>query len=205
MRGRFVHLLVLIIPLLMAAAPKGVTEPVRREPAFSTKSIAVISGTNDDVNLLAVKFVTEALSQKSLLSVMPQERVARLLPHYPVNIRGPYTAAYFTYTENYANTDMAKIREIQKTLGVDYLYVLWGSTGLRGQWGRSSLHFIAQLFEGPQSKEMDSGTFTSSARGRVSLCLTFYYPTPEQEAAKLKETCESAAGDIVSLIEKRNK
>lgn len=210
MSKRFLSLYVLLLlfPLLMAAAPKGDPEPVERKPGLSKKSIAVISGTKTDVNLLAARFITQALANKSLLSVMSQEKVALLLARYPMDIRGPYTMAYFGITENYANTDMARIRELQRTLGVDYLYVIWAPTATRGHLGVGTLHFAAQLFEGPQCKEIDSGTFTSSTRGKTSwscFSVTFNYPTPEKEAVKLKETCDETAGDIAAIIDTRSR
>ncbi|MER3423464.1 MAG: hypothetical protein C4293_09765, partial [Nitrospiraceae bacterium] len=75
-----------------------------------------------------MKYMTEGLEKNSRFHVLSQKQVAQAVPHYPQHIKGPYNSAYLEIDVGYSKTDVGKIGEIQKRLGVDYLYVLWAPT-----------------------------------------------------------------------------
>ena len=70
-------------------------------------------------------------------------------------VKGPYKSAYFEIDVDYGKTDMARVKELQQHLGVDYLYVLWapatvshgGSTFFSKNYPVTQI--VAQLFESP--------------------------------------------------------
>ena len=87
--------------------------------------------------------------------MLSQQQVAQAIPHYPQMVKGPYKSAYFEIDVDYGKTDMARVKELQQHLGVDYLYVLWapatvshgGSTFFSKNYPVTQI--VAQLFESP--------------------------------------------------------
>jgi hypothetical protein len=80
-------------------------------------------------------------------------------------VKGPYKSAYFEIDVDYAKTDMARVKELQQHLGVDYVYVLWApATVSHGNSGWFLKHYlvtqiVAQLFESPGGKEVGRGQY----------------------------------------------
>jgi hypothetical protein len=95
------------------------------------KTLAVISALSDDTNLLAAKLLTESIARDSFYRVMSQKQIAETISNYPLHIRGPYQPAYLEVEEDFSRTDFRKLAEIQKRLGVDYLYVIWMPTAIK--------------------------------------------------------------------------
>lgn len=117
------------------------------------KSIAVISGLREPANVAVAELVGESLRKKSRFAVISQAQVARKVPGYPMRIKGPYKSAYMSILTDWDLGDRAKIAEIQRTLGVDYVYVIW--TPIVGEWNDSKvtdIQAVAQLFEAPGAK-----------------------------------------------------
>lgn len=129
------------------------------------KKLAVIAGLTNPGSLQAAQALSEAVEQASRFQVLPQKKVAQAIPNYPQLIKGPYTSAYFEIDEDYTKTDLGRVSEIQKHLGVDYLYILWAPTSV--QSGGKSLfsknhplvHVVAQVFEFPGAKEIGRGKY----------------------------------------------
>src|SRR3989337_3581316 len=82
------------------------------------RTLAVISGLDNDPNVLAAQHMTEALRKNSRFQVMSQNQVAQSVSNYPQKIKGPYKSPYFQIDTDYSNTDITKIRQIQEQLGV---------------------------------------------------------------------------------------
>jgi hypothetical protein len=158
------------------------------------KSLAVVAGVNNDSNVLAAKLLGDALGRNSRFQVMSQKQVAQLLPGYPFKIQGPYKSAYFEIDEDYSKTDLKKIKDLQRKLGVDYMYVMWAPCSTSYNGHINMLHIVAQLFEAPMAKEVGNGKFMATA-GRVSYP---FAPTPSEEAElqALKDTAEHVAKEI---------
>ena len=206
-----IRALILFVPLLVAAGPVADgLRPAAGETGRPGKSIAIVAGTTTEISLAAARFITRSLTEKSLLTVLSQEKIAHALPKYPAVIKGPFTANYVAgFKEEYSRTDLAKVRMLQQTLEVDYLYVLWAPSTERGR-GTVTHKFIAQLFQAPESSAVDNGTFESSATGDRSfvffrncmsiLSIQFNEPTREQELEELKRDGDKVADHIVSVI-----
>lgn len=66
---------------------------------------------------------------------------------------------------DYAKTDLDRVKQLQKTLGTDYLYILWApSVTTNGQKSLatkdySMMQVIAQLYEFPGAREVGHGTY----------------------------------------------
>jgi len=162
------------------------------------KTLAVIAGLKRDINVFTAECMSQALHKNSTFIVTPPGQVVKAIPGYPLNIQGPYSAAYFDIEEDYTRTDMEKIREIQKRLRVDYLYVIWVPTGSTLEKKIVFVDMISQLFEGPQSREVGRGAFWSSA-GRSTGC---FAPTPKREDVEqsLQATCERVSREIAEAM-----
>jgi len=89
------------------------------------KRLAIISGLENDTNMMLAHYMSEAFVQYSTFEIIPQERIAKLVKGYPYDIKGPYSSAYMEIDFDFSLTDVEQLHRIQKKLGADYLYVLW--------------------------------------------------------------------------------
>lgn len=124
------------------------------------KKLAVIAGLTNPSSLQAAQALADELGNTSQFQVLSQTQVARAIPNYPQLVKGPYKSAYFEIDVDYAKTDVARVKELQQYLGVDYVYVLWAPATV--SHGGSTFFFknypitqiVAQLFESPGGKEV---------------------------------------------------
>lgn len=124
------------------------------------QKLAVIAGLTNPSSLQAAQALADELGKTSRFQVLSQKQVAQAIPNYPQLVKGPYTSAYFEIDVDYGRTDLARVKEFQQHLGVDYLYVLWAPATV--SHGGSSFffknypitHIVAQLFESPGGKEV---------------------------------------------------
>jgi hypothetical protein len=129
------------------------------------KKLAVIAGMTNDSSMSIAKSLGDELEKTSMFQVLSQKQVAQAIPNYPQLVKGPYKSAYFEIDVDYAKTDMARVKELQQHLGVDYVYVLWApATVSHGNSGWFSQHYlvtqiVAQLFESPGGKEVGRGQY----------------------------------------------
>ncbi|HEX5550341.1 MAG TPA: hypothetical protein VFX36_05895 [Nitrospira sp.] len=129
------------------------------------KKLAVIAGMTNDTSLSIAKSFGDELGKMSMFQVLSQKQVAQAIPNYPQLVKGPYKSAYFEIDVDYAKTDLARVKELQQHLGVDYVYVLWApATVSHGNSGWFSKHYlvtqiVAQLFESPGGKEVGRGQY----------------------------------------------
>ncbi len=132
------------------------TEPFQ----LKGKTLAVISGLTNASSLSLAEALGHELEKASRFQVFSQKQVAQAIPNYPQFVKGPYKSAYFDIDVDYAHTDVARVKELQKHLGTDYLYVLWApattSHGGSGLFFKQYpvTHIVAQLFESPGGKEI---------------------------------------------------
>jgi hypothetical protein len=102
----------------------------------------------------------DELGKASRFQVLSQAQIAQAIPNYPQLVKGPYKSAYFEIDVDYAKTDIARVKELQQHLRVDYLYVLWApATVSHGNASLFSKHYlvtqiVAQVFESPGGKEV---------------------------------------------------
>jgi len=118
------------------------------------RSIAVLAGVPEDANLAVVALVTDELRKQSRYRVMSQAQIAEAVKPYPQLIKGPYRSAYFEVDVDWKLTDKQKLAVLQRSLGVDYLYVMWAPTAVSSGGKGASLHLVAQLFEFPGAREV---------------------------------------------------
>lgn len=129
------------------------------------KKLAVIAGLTNPSSIQAAHALADEVGKASQFQVLPQKQVAQAIPNYPQLIKGPYNSAYFEIDEDYGRTDMGRVKEIQKHLDVDYLYILWAPTSIqsggRGLFFKNypMLHIVAQVFEFPGGKEIGRGKY----------------------------------------------
>jgi len=124
------------------------------------KKLAVIAGLTNPSSLQIAQALGDELGKTSQFQVLSQKQVAQAIPNYPQLVRGPYKSAYFEIDVDYGRTDLARVKELQQHLGVDYVYVLWapatvshgGSTFFSKNYPVTQI--VAQLFESPGGKEV---------------------------------------------------
>ncbi|MFA6902557.1 MAG: hypothetical protein WC236_05705 [Gallionellaceae bacterium] len=126
-----------------------------REFKARGKSIAVISGTKEAQNVVIAKMVGDSLRKKSRYQVATEGQIAQAIASYPQAIKGPYKSAYFYIDTDWDLGDRKKIADIHRTLGVDYLYVIWAPMAVsHNGHAVSTVHAVAQLFDQPNAKEV---------------------------------------------------
>ncbi|MEK6698668.1 MAG: hypothetical protein AABZ10_06435 [Nitrospirota bacterium] len=157
------------------------------------KTLAVIAGLNNEVNVVAAKYVSDALGADSRFQVVSQSKVDQSLPAYPTNIKGPYKYAYLNIEPDYSRTDMKKVRDVQQQLGVDYLYVMWAPVSHTVGYQGVQLWFIGQLFEFPAGKEVGNGIYGAGASGS---CLPPSLPRDKEIEDNLKQSMGYVAKKI---------
>lgn len=129
------------------------------------KKLAVIAGLTNPSSLQAAQALADEVGKASQFQVVPQKQISQAISNYPQLIKGPYTSAYFEIDEDYDKTDVGRVKEMQKHLGTDYLYVLWAPTsvqsGGKGLFFKNYLlmHVVAQVFEFPGGREIGRGKY----------------------------------------------
>ena len=124
------------------------------------KKLAVIAGLTNPSSLQIAQSLGDELGKTSQFQVLSQRQIAQAIPNYPQLVKGPYKSAYFEIDVDYGRTDLARVKELQQHLGVDYVYVLWapatvshgGSTFFSKNYPVTQI--VAQLFESPGGKEV---------------------------------------------------
>lgn len=159
------------------------------------KTLAVISGLDSEANLAMAHGMTEALRKHTRFQVLSQKQVAQAVAGYPQKIRGPYRSAYFDIEADYGHTDRKKVQEVQRKAGADYLYIVWAPTATVTQGTIHQLHIIAQMFEGPEAREIGNGRFSATA-GRVGGCCLVPAPTDEDRGDAVRDTADYVAKEI---------
>lgn len=191
--------------LAVSAATSPTSHPVSAAESRITanlKTVAVIAGSNKNINLLAAELLSKSLAKNAGLQVLSPAEVSRKLPDYPYNIRGPFGGGYFNSSSDFGNTDVPAVKRIKEKLGVDYLYVVWMSSAITNTFGQTTLTFLSQLFGGPNSSLGDSNSFESSAWGGISCCLSFQEPDDEEQFQKLTKDCERYGRDMAKTLDR---
>lgn len=152
--------------LLLGGCARSTFKPLTADfHAKPGSSLAVISGLEGGENLLLCHYLSEELKEWSTYRIVSQKAIVKKIKGYPYNIQGPYRSAYFEIEMDFTKTDTAKLRRIQKKLGVDYLYVLWApmATSITNT-NHHTVHVVTQMFEFPGAQEVGRGRFFSYAR-----------------------------------------
>ncbi len=167
--------------------------------------IAVISGINSEPNLSYAIMLTELLRKHSSLKVMSQKQIAENIEHYPSRIRGPWKFAYVEIEPDFTRMDVEKVKQIQKKLGVKYLYVVWTpvetSYTIQNYGDVFELHTISQLFEFPAGEAIGGSKFVitkhagmPSSIGETKRDMLLYYA--ENEAKEIAQKMQVARGEL---------
>ena len=182
---------IVLLPLLLGACV-STFNPVNGDFKPKGKTLAVITGLDNEANVLTAQYMTESLKNSTRFQVLSQKQIRKAIPGYPDDIQGPYKSAYFEIEVDYTKTDTKSIRAIQQKLGVDYLYVIWTPSATVYNQKIHSLNAVTQMFE--SGKEVANGRFSAVA-GRSTCCLS-PTPTDEDKANSVKEATDYVAKEI---------
>lgn len=93
------------------------------------KSIAVISGRNDDNDIQLTEMVSEKLTATKKFKVLQQSDIKKMVPKYPLNlsvidfsIAGDQAKRYTPYL---TSTSKTAIDAVHKSVKTDYILVVW--------------------------------------------------------------------------------
>ncbi|PKL16288.1 MAG: hypothetical protein CVV49_17015 [Spirochaetae bacterium HGW-Spirochaetae-5] len=93
------------------------------------KSIAVISGHNDDNDIQLTEMVIENLTKSGKFKVLSQSDLKKIIPRYPLNVDlidfsiADNTEKHFT--PYLTVTSKKEIDKIQKLVKTDYILIIW--------------------------------------------------------------------------------
>lgn len=176
------------------------------EVKASGKSIAVVAGVDNDMNVAVAESMAEALSRNSTFKVLPSKQVAQRIAGYPQKIKGPYNSAYLSLDIDFTKTDIKKVREIVKRVGTEFVYVIWVPTGSSrtasaagaGTSGEAKqYHAVAQMFRGPGAKVVGQGKFDVTA--------VRYLPYAKVSDEDLRKAVASTTDTVSSIIAEKTK
>lgn len=158
--------LLMLVLLFLGGCVRATFKPLIADYHAKTgASIAVIAGLENDATVLLTQYLIEELKEQSSYAVMPQSVIVKKLKGYPFDIEGPYKTAYFEIEMDFTQTDVGKLSQIQKILGVDYLFVLWAPISVSHNSGAANvIHVVTQMYEAPGPREVGRGRFYAYAR-----------------------------------------
>jgi hypothetical protein len=196
---RCIILIVLSLFLCRCARPASPFNLTEEHFKIKGTTIAVLAGLDNELTVQFAAYVSDSLKERSNFRVVPQREIARTLPSYPSDIRGPYTSAYFSVREDYENTDVGKLKEISRRLGADYLYVLWVPTSYTSDRGKIyNVLQVAQLYEFPEGTEVGRSAVRIPAAGTKGewWCCLMPSPRPQDISDRLKLAADDTAEAI---------
>lgn len=174
--------------------------PVGQTVEASGKTVAVIAGVDNVMNVAVAESMAEALSRNTTFKVLPSKQVEQRLDGYPQKINGPYSSAYLSIDIDFTKTDIRKVKQIMKKLGTEYVYVIWVPTGYSrtasaagaGTSGEAKQYrAVAQMFQASDAKIVGQGKFDITA--------VRYLPYAKVSDEDLKKAVSSTT-ETVSLI-----
>lgn len=175
--------------------------PTSGDIQASGKTLAIVAGIDNDMTIAVVDSMAAAFSRNSTFKVLPARHTAQRIPGYPQQIKGPYNSAYLSVGIDFSKTDIKKVREIMKSVGTDYVYIIWVPTGSTRtasvQGGGTSgegkqYHAVAQLFKGPDAKV--------AGQGRFDVTAVRYIPGAKVSAEHMREAVENTTDTVSSVI-----
>ena len=156
-------LLLLVFSFMIISCGPRFTTLTNDIHAKQGSTIAVLSGLDNLANLQLANYVSQTLQQESSFHVLSQKNIASKIKGYPLDIQGPYSTSYFTIEKDFSQTDHKKLNQIQKKLGVDYLFVLWIPVTKTHNNKCCMIQAITQLYKFPGGQELGRGEFMSAA------------------------------------------
>lgn len=175
--------------------------PTEGEVKGDGKSIAVVAGVNNQMNLAVAESMSEALVRNSTFKVMTPKQVAQRIKGNSYEIQGPYNGAYMEIDVNWSKTDRKKAAEILKKTGADYVYIIWMPTGYcrdlvdangftMSRCAAKSFPAVAQLFARPDAKVAAQGRFSVTASRTFPILGSI---SDEKVAEALTETTDAVS------------
>ena len=155
------HIKATIIALSLTTIGACVTlyNPTGGNDYIKGNKLAVISGTNAEINFKLAEQLTKDFTTHSKFSVISQSEIRQKLGTYPLNIKGPFRMGIASIFDDFNATDISKLREIQIKLEVDNLYVIWTT---REEIIEHVIHqtpTYLHLYAFPSGKEVGRGKF----------------------------------------------
>ncbi len=145
-----------IIACSTTGTKKIIFELLEPDKKIKPAKIAVIAGTEDEIDFQIADSLSKALSKETKFLVLKQEEIKSLIPSYPLNNRiidfnimkekkEVQQSAFLT------DSSKSSIDEIQKKLKVDYIFIVWNGGWFvdRNKW-TSYIQVNARLIEYPK-------------------------------------------------------
>jgi hypothetical protein len=131
---------------------------------FKNKSIAVLAATRDNETVLICNAINNELSKQTNFKVLDNTEIKKLIPQYPLKVKGPYDFAFKSIADNYKLTDLERVKEIQGKLKTDYILFLWCPSRFVDEKG--TYYIIMQGFSKSQKDYFASGKYRINHSGK---------------------------------------
>lgn len=199
-RGFVIVMTTVMLSGCVAMVSGFIFSPTNGDVKGKGRTIAVVAGVDNQLNVAVAESMAEALSRNSTFKVMPPKQVAQRIKGYPQEIIGPYKSAYMEIDVDYSKTDAKKAAEILKKTGTDYVYIIWMPTGYSrnladangftmSRGAAKSFPAVAQLFAKPDAKVVAQGRFSVTASKAIPLSSV----SDEEVKDALKNTTETVS------------
>lgn len=148
--------------------------PVKAEYRLTPhKRIAVISGTNDDVDITLAAKLTDKLIKSRAFEVIPQVELSKKIAKYPLNFNIVNREELNSKEDQtYLSEEVRrKANAIAASLHVDYLLIIWSFEGMScsvGDYINVHLPIASRMIEYP-SKDIVGYTHVWYANSRLGL------------------------------------
>ena len=201
----------ILIPLSAAlfAAGCGVNRPfVLMDDGYALRpaSLAVVAGDNNAVAVRLAEILTKSLKERSPFKIVDQDEIQRRIPKYPMAIAeaSPKDASKPVWV---GAPGRARLDDIQKSLKVSYLFVVWGDGVARqsvcnGNGGCSTSYFMTvrgNLIEYPAGRPV-SFTHIDESEAPHIYKLTTFKSSNYFINSMIDDACRRIAEDVAAKI-----
>jgi hypothetical protein len=168
-------------------------------------SLAVLSGSSNEVDVKLAADLTQELKKRSTFHVMSQEEIARRVPGYPSEIFRNSKVPK-EEEDNYAwfsQGNKARVDAAHAQLNTDYIFLIWA--GSLNKWVTSgqggtrvdyAVSVYGRFLEYPKGK-IDA--YSAFGRSRGQSCCLWGKSEGEDIDALLKDSAEEAADKFISV------
>jgi len=125
--------------------------------------LAIIAGDKSELSAELAEQLSKSLQQCSKFDILSKKSIVAKIGNISQSIKGPFSSAYFDeIIVDYSYSDLIKIKEIQKTLDVDYLYIIWNPSIVqfhRPLGIKHRAHVLTQLFKSFDFQEIGNAKY----------------------------------------------
>ncbi len=156
--------LLLLIPLLFICSCSSSVFNLKSDKLVTKQGkIAVIAGDRSELSAALAEQISKSLRQYSRFEILSGKEIIAKIGSISQPVKGPFSSAFFDEViVDYSSSDLDKIKKTQRTLDVDYLYIIWNPSTVqfhRPLGIKHRAHVLTQLFGKPDFQEIGNAKY----------------------------------------------